>query len=84
MSAIEALGWEHFKDRRVKRHGFGGAIRRLFPAHCSAFPHRFKGLDLFAFEGRIPRDRHERCRGLWSLKAGAAAQLRPSEAAQAA
>lgn len=58
MSVIEDLAWEHFKDRWGDcRSGFGGAFRRLFPAHCSAFPHRFKGPDLFVYQG-----------GLWSLK----------------
>ncbi len=77
MSVIENLAWEHFKDRWGDcRSGFGGKIRRLFPAHCSSFPHRLEGRpDLFAFEGDIPRGLHERCRGLWSLKPGAAAQL---------
>jgi|SRR6267143_6318440 len=74
MSVIESLAWEQFKDRGVKRHGFGGKIRRLFPANCSAFPHRFKkgSSDLFVVEGRIPGNRHRPCRVLWSLKPGAA------------
>jgi hypothetical protein len=81
MGVIEALAWESFKHRGVKRHGFGGKIRRLFPAHCrSSFPHRFKkgNADLFVYErgkGGIPRDPHKPCRGLWSLKAGPAQAL---------
>ena len=73
MSIIESLAWEKFKRRGVKRHGFGGAIRRLLPAHSSAFPHRLRGPDLFVYEG-----------GLWSLKPGAAAQLQGAEPAQEA
>jgi len=61
MSVIEALAWEHFKDRWGDcRSGFGGKLRRLFPAHNSDFPHRLKDADLFVWED-----------GLWSLRPGA-------------
>jgi len=73
MGVIENLAWEQFKRRGVLRHGFGGKIRRLFPAHCSAFPHRFKGPDLFVYED-----------GLWSLKADVAQAPTPIKAQTAA
>jgi len=79
-SMIHTLALEHFKDRvdptgseGVKPDGIGGAIRRLLPAHCSAFPHRLRGDDLFTYED-----------GLWSLKADAAQASTPAEAQVAA
>ncbi|HKC61065.1 MAG TPA: hypothetical protein VKB92_13350 [Myxococcales bacterium] len=73
-SMIESLAGEKFRGRGVKKAGIGGAIRRLLPAHSSAFPHRLKGDDLFAYKD-----------GFWTVKKDtAAAQVQAAEAVQAA
>jgi len=73
-SMIESLAREKFRDRGVKEVGIGGAIRRLLPAHSSAFPHRLKGDDLFAYKD-----------GFWTVKkVTAVVRVQAANAARAA